>query len=133
FAQTPGAGAAGGLGFGLFAFLDARAEPGAELFARYARLSQRLREADLVITGEGSIDKSTLMGKGVGEIAQRCRRMNIPCLGLSGVLNDRALLRRRFVAVHCLTPEVTTPDKAMRSPALWLRKLAARVATNWRE
>lgn len=133
FAQTPGAGAAGGLGFGLFAFLGARAEPGVELFARYARLSERLRGADLVITGEGSIDKSTLMGKGVGEIARRCRRMNIPCLGLSGVLNDRALLRRRFVAVHCLTPEVTTPKKAMRDPGFWLQKLAARAARNWRE
>jgi len=133
FAQTPGAGAAGGLGFGLFAFLGARAESGVELFARYARLNERLREADLVITGEGSIDKSTLMGKGVGEIARRCRRAKIPCLGLSGVLNDRALLRRRFVAVHCLTPELTTPAKARSNPAFWLQKLGADVAGNWRE
>jgi len=133
FAETPGAGAAGGLGFGLFAFLGARAESGVELFARYARLSERLLKADLVITGEGSIDKSTSMGKGVGEIARRCQRMKIPCLGLSGVLNDGALLRRRFVAVHCLTPGLTTPEKARSSPAFWLQKLAAEVARNWRE
>jgi len=63
----PGAGAAGGLGFGLLAFSGARLEPGFDLFARLARLDQRLRSADLVITGEGCIDPSTLMGKGVGQ------------------------------------------------------------------
>jgi glycerate kinase len=135
FATMPGAGAAGGLGFGLFAFLGARPEPGVELFARCAKLNQRLRAADLVITGEGSIDKSTLMGKGVGEIARRCQRMGIPCLGLSGVLNDYERLRRRFVEIHCLTPELTSPEEARNNPAVWLEKLAVAVARNtkWRE
>jgi glycerate kinase len=134
-AKVPGAGAAGGLGFGLFAFLGARAESGVEIFARCAKLSQRLRAVDLVITGEGSMDKSTLMGKGVGEIARRCRRIGIPCLGLSGILKDQALLRRRFVEIHCLTPEMTSPEKAMRRPAFWLEKLTMQVAQTgkWRK
>ena len=87
FAQVPGAGAAGGLGFGLLAFLGAELQPGFDLFARQAGLERRLREADLVITGEGAIDRSTLMGKGVGQIAERCRRMKIPCIGLGGVVS----------------------------------------------
>src|SRR6185437_9239646 len=51
-ATTPGAGAAGGLGFGLMAFLGAKAEPGFELFARFAKVKKLLRSAHLVVTGE---------------------------------------------------------------------------------
>ncbi|MFM8470274.1 MAG: glycerate kinase, partial [Limisphaerales bacterium] len=69
----PGTGAAGGLGFGLCAFAGAKLEPGFALIARHARLVVHLRTADLVITGEGSLDRSSLMGKGPGEIAVRCR------------------------------------------------------------
>lgn len=131
FAATPGAGAAGGLGFGLFAFLGARAEPGVELFARYAQLKKRLRSADLVITGEGAIDKSTLMGKSVGEIARRCRKLKIPCIGLGGVSNERALLKPWLTEIHCLAPEMTTTENAKANAALWLQKLAAQVAKDY--
>ena len=89
-AREPGAGAAGGLGFGLLAFLGAELQPGFDLFARQAGLERRLRAADLVITGEGAIDRSTLMGKGVGQIAQRCRQLKIPCIGLAGMVSAGA-------------------------------------------
>jgi glycerate kinase len=131
YAGRAGAGAAGGLGFGLFAFLNARAEAGVALFARHAHLNRRLRAADLVITGEGAIDKSTLMGKGVGEVARRCGKFGVPCIGLGGVLNDEALLKRRFKQVHCLTPELTNPAEARAEAAVWLARLAARVARDW--
>ncbi|MEW6303772.1 MAG: glycerate kinase [Verrucomicrobiota bacterium] len=129
FAKTPGAGAAGGLGFGLMAFLCARPQSGYDLFARHADLVRRLRSADLVITGEGSIDKSTLMGKGVGEIARACQRAKVPCLGLSGVLADAELLRQRFQDVRSLT-QITSTQNALAAPAKWLEKLAAHAAKN---
>lgn len=132
FATMPGAGAAGGLGFGLFTFTAARAESGVELFARCAQLTNHLRAADVVITGEGAIDKSTLMGKGVGEIARLCRHEGIPCIGLAGVSNDQLLLKRLFTQVHCLTPELTTFAKAKTRAAFWLEKLTAKVAENYR-
>ena len=69
------------------AFLGAELRPGFELFARQAALERRLRAADLVVTGEGAIDRSTLMGKGVGQIARRCRELNIPCIGLAGMVS----------------------------------------------
>jgi len=128
YSVLPGAGAAGGLGFGLFAFTGARARSGVELFAGYAQLTRRLRGVDLVLTGEGALDKSTLMGKGVGEIARLCRRPGIPCIGLAGILNDESLLKRRFTGVHCLAPEMTSPERAKRRAAFWLGKLAAKVA-----
>src|SRR5204863_10122750 len=86
FAVQRGAGAAGGLGFGLLAFAGGKLEPGFDLFARYARLEAHLRSANLVITGEGAIDRSTLMGKGAGQVAQRCRKLKIPCIGLGGIV-----------------------------------------------
>jgi glycerate kinase len=131
FAALPGAGAAGGLGFGLFAFAGARAKSGVQLFAHYAQLTKRLRTTDVVITGEGAIDKSTLMGKGVGEIARLCRRLKIPCIGLAGVLNNQSLLKQRFTKVHCLTPEMTTPQEAKARAAFWLEKLAVKVAQSY--
>src|SRR6185436_14907579 len=92
FPQAPGAGAAGGLGFGLLAFLDATLEPGFELFASLAKLEQRLHAVDLVITAEGAIDESTLMGKGVGQLARQSRAAGVPCIGLAGnVIRSRQM------------------------------------------
>ena len=129
FAREPGAGAAGGLGFGLLAFLGAGLEPGFELFARQAGLERHLRRADVVITGEGSIDPSTLMGKGVGQIARRCRKLNLPCIGLAGVVHDRAsaVAPRAFTQMRALT-ELTSLEKARAQPVRWLERLAQRVA-----
>jgi len=128
FAAIPGAGAAGGLGFGLMAFAGAKVESGTELFARCARLAERLRDTDLVVTGEGALDRSTLMGKGVGEVALQCQALRIPCVGLAGVIQDAPRLRERFTEVHALVPELTTPDQARAQAGYWLSRLAARVA-----
>ena len=128
FAREPGAGAAGGLGFGLLAFLGARLEPGFELFARRAGLARHLRRAALVITGEGRIDPSTLMGKGVGQIARQCRKLHVPCIGLAGVVHDRlsAQTPHGFTQLRALT-ELTSLEKAKTQPARWLERLAQRV------
>jgi len=127
FARMPGAGAAGGLGFGLMAFLGAELLPGFGLFARQARLERHLRRADLVITGEGSIDRSTLMGKGVGQVAQRCRQLQIPCIGLAGMVPGRRATAQHFTRIRALT-EVATVRQAKAEPARWLERLARQVA-----
>src|SRR5262245_48318506 len=102
-ALTPGAGAAGGLGFGLLAFAGARAESGFAVFERYARLTERVRAADLVITGEGALDAQTVMGKGVGEVADLCLRLGVPCFGLAGVVTDPAQARTKFKLARGMT------------------------------
>jgi glycerate 2-kinase len=129
FAREPGAGAAGGLGFGLLAFLGAELQPGFDLFARQAALERRLRTADLVVTGEGAIDRSTLMGKGVGRIARRCRQLKIPCIALAGRVSASPGRRAFFTQAHTLT-ELTTLAQAKARPAYWLERLAQRVAHN---
>jgi glycerate 2-kinase len=127
FAREPGAGAAGGLGFGLLAFLGAEMQPGFDLVARQAGLERRLCAADLVVTGEGAIDRSTLMGKGVGQVARRCRELNIPCIGLAGMANISPERDSGFAQVRALT-ELTGVAQAKARAAYWLERLAQRVA-----
>ncbi|MDB6112454.1 MAG: Glycerate 2-kinase [Pedosphaera sp.] len=129
YANEPGAGAAGGLGFGLRCFLGARMQAGFDLFARHAELAKRLREADLVLTGEGAIDRQTLMGKGVGQIGQWCRQRNLPCLALAGRVLTRDT-KGCFTHAHALTG-LTRVEEAQAKPAYWLRQLAMRAAQDY--
>ena len=128
YARAPGAGAAGGLGFGLITFLGAELRPGFDLFARQAALARRLRAANLVITGEGAIDPSTLMGKGVGQIARRCRLLRIPCIGLAGIVAATRATDSSFASTHALTDLAPLPQAKAR-PARWLERLAQQAST----
>ena len=123
-AEEPGTGAAGGLGYGLRCFAGAKLEPGFNLFARYANLEQRLRNIGLVITGEGAIDTSSIMGKGVGELAALCKRLNVPCIGLGGVVTSDRVLQKAFA----LTPDFVSQEEAFANPAVHLEALAAKAA-----
>lgn len=127
FARTPGAGAAGGLGFGFLAFLRGALVPGFELFAKHAGVEAHLRSADLVITGEGALDKSTLMGKGVGKVAARCAQLGVPCIGLAGRVSREVVLSKTFTATYTLL-DFTTLQRAKANPAFWLERLATDVA-----
>jgi glycerate kinase len=131
YAAVPGAGAAGGLGFGLMSFLGGTFRPGFELFAEAAALDERIRKAHLVLTGEGALDTQTVMGKGVGEIALACRRANVPCLGLAGIVPDPAAAAQLFTGTFALT-HLTDQESALREPARWLEQLASQVASSWK-
>jgi glycerate kinase len=131
YSRCPGAGAAGGLGFGFEAFLGARLEPGFELFARHAGLERQLDSSDLVLTGEGSVDRSTLMGKGVGELARRCQDKKIPCLGFGGSVKVNSRARSPFAGLYALE-DLTTTKEARNRPAYWLEKLATKAAQEYR-
>ena len=72
----PGAGAAGGMGGGLYAFLDAQLKPGIELLLETLDFAEKIKDADLLITGEGKSDRQTLMGKVPSGILQEARRQH---------------------------------------------------------
>jgi len=127
--RNPGAGAAGGLGFGLMVFAGARFQSGFDLVAKHSRLKRRLKQMGLVITGEGAIDRTTAMGKGCGEVARLCRALRIPCVGLGGNVVSSLQVRNMFTLSGGLT-EMTSPREAMRRPAFWLRRLAEKTAAN---
>ena len=128
-----GAGAAGGLGFGLCVFLGARLESGFELFARMADLTGFAWNGRIWSSSPAK-DPLTVtrrqLGKGVGELARRCRERNLPCIGLAGqVVPSRSRKQNWFASRHGLT-ELTTANNAKAKPALWLETLAAGVAAN---
>src|SRR6266550_1314080 len=83
-ADVPGAGAAGGTGAGMIAFLDAVLEPGAPLVVGASGFDRHLAGADLVITGEGRADAQTAYGKAPGEVARRAHAMGIPVVLIAG-------------------------------------------------
>ena len=82
--DVPGAGAAGGLGAGLIAFLDARLRSGAELVLSAAHFTERLRGADLVITGEGRIDAQSVYGKLTQAVVDAAHAAGIPVAIIAG-------------------------------------------------
>jgi glycerate kinase len=126
-AAVAGAGAAGGLGFGLMAFAGAKPRSGFEVFAEAAGLEGRIRQSDLVITGEGAIDHQTFMGKGVGEIIRLCKKCKIPCVAFGGVARVPTHVSKASVRIHALTDMVTL-EQAQKEPAKHLEKLSAAVA-----
>jgi glycerate kinase len=87
-AQTPGAGAAGGLGFGMLALYGADLRRGIDIVIDATRLRDRLRDADLCITGEGKLDAQSAHGKAVLGVAALCREAGVPCVALAGAIED---------------------------------------------
>jgi glycerate kinase len=85
--SLPGAGAAGGLGFGLLAFCGARIVPGIELALDLVGFDAALATADLVITGEGRIDLQTLHGKVVAGVASRAQAAGVPAYAIGGIVD----------------------------------------------
>jgi glycerate kinase len=86
--DVPGAGAAGGLGAGVLAFLPATLRPGAQIVLEAVHLEDQLRSADLVITAEGQLDAQTAYGKSIAAVASLARRFNVPVLALAGGLGE---------------------------------------------
>ena len=109
--QTPGTGAAGGMGFGAMAFLNARLQPGIELVMELAGFDEALRKADIVLTGEGSIDAQTVHGKLVKGICQKAALHNIPVIGFCGRLaaSEADLKAIGLHSAHCINPDPTKP------------------------
>ena len=86
--DTPGAGAAGGLGFAFKAFLGAELVPGVDLILNETHLEDFVRDADVVITGEGRLDGQTVMGKAPIGVARLAKRYGKRVLAFSGILGD---------------------------------------------
>ena len=123
--DTPGAGAAGGLGFGLMAFCGAELRSGFDLVAELSGLEAKIAGADLVVTGEGRMDAQTLMGKGPAGVAEMARAAGTRVLALCGIARDRGALMQRFDEVISLETLATSPEDSMIRAGELLEKAAA--------
>jgi len=112
--QQPGAGAAGGLGYAFLQYLDADCQPGIRLLLDALHFRELISDATLIVTGEGSADRQTLMGKLPMGILQQSH--GIPVALIAGRISDRdRLLRAGFAKVKCINPAGLPQEVAMQS------------------
>ncbi|MGY0393593.1 glycerate kinase family protein [Fusobacterium sp. SYSU M8A802] len=113
--NIPGAGAAGGLGAGLMAFLSAELKKGIEIVIEYSKLEEKMQGADLVITGEGSIDAQTRFGKTPYGVAMTAKKYGIPVIALAGNVGKDidVLYEYGFTAIFSILPRVESLEKAI--------------------
>jgi glycerate kinase len=119
-AAIPGAGAAGGLGAGLVAFLQAKLRPGAQIVLDAVQLESYLREADLVITAEGRLDDQTAYGKSVSAVAELAKRYGLAVLAVAGGLGPgyQSVYQSGVDAVAVLPPAPISLSEAMQQAAI---------------
>lgn len=132
-ADRPGAGAAGGLGFGFY-LLGARSESGISLVMDAVGLRRRLEDARLVLTGEGSFDGQSLRGKVVTGVAAVAAEADVPCLVLAGQVHVTAadLAAAGVAAAYAVADVAGSVEDAMARPFDHLCDLAQHVATTMR-
>ena len=112
---NPGSGAAGGLGGGFVAFLNAHLKPGIEMVLQAINFDKHLQNADLVITGEGKLDKQTAMGKAASGILNAASKKNIPVIAIGGSVEDREGLNQSgFLSVFPITPFSISLEEAIQ-------------------
>lgn len=129
-APSPGAGAAGGVGWAALSVLGARMRPGIELVLEFAHFDALVAGARLVVTGEGSLDQQTLLGKAPAGVAAAARRAGVPVVAVCGraLLTQEEAREAGFEAVYALTDLEPDPAVCMRDAGRLLRELAERVA-----
>jgi glycerate kinase len=131
-AGRPGAGAAGGLGAAILA-CGGQLRPGYRLVAELTGFDRELDQADLVITGEGSVDRQSLRGKVVSGVAAVARERGVPCLVLAGRLQLSRLdsTQAGFTQVETLVGYFGSEQRAHQEAAAGLSALARILATRW--
>jgi glycerate kinase len=112
---VPGAGAAGGLGYAFLQYMNATCRSGTDLLIDTVRFEEQLKNASLVITGEGAADRQTLMGKLPFGILRRARARHVPVVLIAGRVSDRQLLLDAgFSRVECINPPDLPVEEAMK-------------------
>jgi glycerate kinase len=103
--NMPGAGAAGGLGYAFLQYMNAECRSGIDLLLDTIHVDDLLQDADFVITGEGSADRQTLMGKLPFGILQRAQKHDVPVMLIAGrIVDEQLLLDAGFSRVACINP-----------------------------
>ncbi|WP_321408993.1 glycerate kinase [Tolumonas auensis] len=131
---APGAGAAGGLGAALLAFLNAELRSGIEIVTEAVELEKAIMDADLVITGEGRIDSQSIKGKVPVGVARLAKRHNKPVIGIAGSLSsDVAVVYEHGIdCVFSVLNKVCSLDEALNDAAANVRLTARNIAATLR-
>jgi len=127
--NIPGAGAAGGLGFGLMAFAGAKLQSGVALIMEQNRLAEKIADADYVFTGEGKIDHQTALGKTPFGVAQVAKQLNKPVIAFAGLVGEgiESLYQTGFSQIVGINPPDCLLEEALKNAEQNLEQACARV------
>jgi glycerate kinase len=128
YRNEPGAGAAGGLGFGLMSFCGATIRPGFDVVAESTGLEAKMKDVDLVITGEGSLDRQTLEGKTPAGVARLARKLGKPVFAMVGRATKDRQARELFDGVYQNARAGMSQEENMKKAAELLRDNARQLA-----
>ena len=129
--NVSGAGAAGGLGGGLMAFLSAELKRGVDIVLEATKLETHLLDADFVITGEGKIDGQTIFGKTPIGVAKTAKRQKVPVIAVAGnVASDSEVVHEHGIdAVFSIVPGVIALEDAFENASTYVERIAANIAS----
>jgi glycerate 2-kinase len=134
FRDASGAGAAGGVGFAALALLGAELRPGIEIVLELVGLRERLRGADLLVTGEGKLDEQTLRGKAVTGVATAGAASGVPVVAVCGTntLKTAQLQAAGIERAYALTDLQPDVQRCIADPVPLLRSLGEQIAADLR-
>jgi glycerate kinase len=132
YRDRPGTGAAGGLGFGLMSFCAATIRPGFDVVAEAVGLESKMKEVDVVITGEGSLDRQTLEGKTPAGVARLARKLGKKVFAIAGRYDGNQQVRDLFDEVYQLARSDMSEKEQMKRAGELLREKARELARNCR-
>ncbi|AZO96590.1 glycerate kinase [Halocella sp. SP3-1] len=127
--SIPGAGAAGGLGAGLFAFLKAELKSGVDIVLEANKFEEKLSGVNLVITGEGKIDGQTVQGKTPVGVAKKAKEKNIPVIAVAGMVAESAeeVYQAGIDTCFSITQRPLTLEEAMNKSGEWLEMVSEQI------
>lgn len=130
FRNLEGAGAAGGLGASLLAFLNADLKRGIDIVLHAVNFEAEVQDADLVITGEGRIDSQTIYGKTPIGVAKAAKKYGVSVIGLAGSLSDdsHVVLEHGIDALFSIVPGVIILSEAFEHAAVYMERSARNIA-----
>ena len=128
FRDVPGAGAAGGLGFGLMSFCGAELKSGFDVVSEFTGLPEAIRQSDVVITGEGRLDEQTLEGKAPSGVARLAREAGKRVFAIAGSASESPTVRALFEGVLVLAQPPITSDESKARAAELLQERARELA-----
>jgi glycerate kinase len=129
-ALLPGAGAAGGVGYAALAAIHARYQSGIALIQQLTGLPAALQQADLVITGEGSLDQQSLGGKTPLGVANAANRAGVPVIAVCGIskLSRQQLQEAGFIACYSIRESVASHEESMKNANTLLEQIGRNIA-----
>jgi glycerate 2-kinase len=128
YRDRPGAGAAGGLGFGLMSFCGATIRPGFDVVAEAVELESKMKDVDIVITGEGSLDRQTLEGKTPAGVARLARKLGKKVFAIGGRYDGNRRVHELFDEIYQLARPGMSEKEQMKRARELLREKAQELA-----